>query len=233
MKKLLLIVICMILTVIWGCVDEYEQRIKNISDTVVKDCTTFEQKILALRRYVYNKAKFPDGKHVKPNGEPLRPREIWAMDVVEWIDSGYTAWCDQAAYFFMRLADKQNMTTRMVYLFAQPPRTDQHTIAEVLTLDKRWVIVDVDRDNNFEFFNEDKIATRLDIANNLDILYKNAKFKELVDQGGSWQDEKYASMFYNNLARIPLECKNHIWMEHPQYRRRLPYAILRKYSNNF
>lgn len=177
--------------------DDYEQKIQDISDLAVSGCKTFEDKMLALRRYVDKKMKFPEPR-IK-DGRNLEPGDIYPLNTIERLDSGLGGWCDQQVHVFMRLAQKQGMKTRMVCLSNKEHTESPHTIAEVLAPDGRWIVVSLDPINGFEPFTKDgKIATREDMVNDKDILRKNSKVKEFaVTEPASWGNEDYLSMFTN------------------------------------
>ena len=201
MKKIVILVLAVLFMCSIAYADDYEQKIKDRSDEAVKECKTFEEKVLALRRYVDKRMKFPEPR--LKNGRNLVPEDIYPLNTLERLDSGLGGWCDQQAHVFIRLAQKQNITTRMIYLIARPPRTEQHTIVEALSPDGRWVVVSLDPIHGFEPFTKDgKIATREDMANYKDILRNNSKVKEFAEKESQWRDEDYISMFTNPPLRI-------------------------------
>jgi hypothetical protein len=182
---------------------DYEQKIMERSNEAVKGCETFDEKVLALRRYVDSKMKFPK-PFINKNGQELKPGDIYPLITLERLDSGLGGWCDQQAHVFIRLAQKQGITTRMVYLRARPPMKDEHTIAEALAPDGRWVVVSLDSIHGFEPFTKDsRIATREDMANDPAILRDNPRVKEFAaKEPTSWGNEDYLSMFTNPPLHI-------------------------------
>lgn len=138
--------------------DEYEQKIKDRSDMAVKGCKTFEEKVLALRRYVDAKMKFPEPR--LKDGRNLEPEDVDPLNTIERLDSGLGGWCNHQANVFIRLAQKQNIITRMVYLIASTPEKHQHIIAEALSPEGTWVVISLDPIHGFEPFTKNgKIAT--------------------------------------------------------------------------
>lgn len=171
--------------------NDFEQRVKEISNEVVKDCKIFDDKVLALRRYVYSKMQFPEGRK-KPNGEPIKPEDIYPLNTIERLNSGLGGWCDQLAVVFIHLAKKQGITTRYVELSNKERTKSPHTIAEAWD-GKRWVIVDLDPTYDLELFNkEGRIASRADIVNDFNILRKHPR----------WGNNDYLSMYINPPWRI-------------------------------
>ena len=211
MRRVILSLLCVGLLYNCGCASSYGHRLKKISDTATKDSVTYEEKILALRRFVHKSMKAPAIGAVKKDGKVItfdeyyhfRDKKRFQMNTIEKLDYGY-GWCDDLASMFMYLAHKQGIVTRMVYLHARPPRTEEHTIAEALTADGRWVIVDLDPSYNLELFVKNgKIATRSDIAKNPNILRNNDTIKKLASKNPTlWNDENYTSIFYNDHEKI-------------------------------
>jgi hypothetical protein len=202
MRKIILLLFC--LAVIFECAyaNSYEIRIKEISDGIVKGCTAFDEKVLALRRYVHNKMQFPKGRK-KPNGGSITPWDIYPLNTIERLNSGLGGWCDQQADVFMHLAQKQGIDTKMLFLYVKEGEESRHTIAIALSPDNRWVIVDLDPSYDLELFNKDgKLASREDVRNDKSILYENLTIKELIAKDSSMWTDEYLSMFYNNLARV-------------------------------
>ena len=200
--KIISIVISVLLisTYIYG--DTYGNRLKTISDKAVEGCSITEDKVRALRQYVHEKMKFPEPR-VKPNGEPLQPKDIYILNTIERLESGLGGWCDQQADVFMDLAKKQGINTRKVFLYIikNGKRTSPHTIAEA-QIGNRWVIVDTLYD--LELTNKKgQMASRLDIAKDTSILYNNPTIKKFAKENPSiWTDENYLSMYYNNLGVV-------------------------------
>ncbi|MFH0771074.1 MAG: transglutaminase-like domain-containing protein [Candidatus Omnitrophota bacterium] len=164
-----------------GCAYEsnYEREVKKISDEAVKGCVITEDKVRALRHFVHQKMKFPEPP-IKPDGKEIMPEDIYPLNTMERLNSGYGGFCDQQVDVFMHLAQKQGVATRKIFLWVERNGkiTSPHTIAEALD-GKRWVIVDPLYD--LELCNkEGKMASRLDIANNTSILTSNPKVQELI-----------------------------------------------------
>ena len=211
MKILLVVLLCIEILGNYVFANNYRQTAKEISDKAIDNYATFEDKVLALRKYVHatiNKAPYIGAP--KSNGNlmtqkeyyNLRDKERFRMSTIDKLNFGY-GWCDDLAAVFMDLANKQNIKTRMVYLQARPPRKDQHTIAEALAPDGRWVIVDLDPSWDLVLTKNGNLVSRQQIKKDKSILYGNPTVKKLIAENpGSWGDENYSSMFYNNPIRI-------------------------------
>ncbi len=180
-----------------------ELAIKNRSDQVVRGCNSFEDKVRALRQYVHDKMKLPpSGK--KPNGTTLMPEDIYPLNTIERLDSRLGGWCDQQAQVFMRLAQKQGITTRMVWLYRKNHKDNNdscHTIAEAYD-GHRWVIVDPMF--NLELQSKDgKMASRDDVMNDPDIMRRILNIQEL-EKDNRWNDEEWLSIYtLRNYSYIP------------------------------
>jgi len=214
MKKNLFTIFCIILLSAYSYATDCEQQVKKLSDKAVKNCETFDDKVLALRRYVHDVInKAPSIGAIKPNGEVMtaeeyydfRDRKRFLMNTIDKLDFGYE-WCDGSASVFMHFAKKQNIKTRMVYLRVTEKKDgiltlkSPHTIAEALSPDNRWVIVDTDPTYDLVLFNkDDKIASREDIKQDKSILYVNPLIRK---NPALWGSKDYLSMFYNNLAAV-------------------------------
>ena len=151
--------------------DELGLTIKKRSDEVVRESHGFEDKVRALRQYVHKRMPFD------PN---LNPDKVYPLDTIQRLDSGLGGYCDQQADVFMRLAQKQGITTQKVWLYLRKHKDINdscHTIAEALD-GNRWVIVDPTL--NLELKNKDgKMASRDDVTGDLDIIRRLPNFGEL------------------------------------------------------
>lgn len=202
MKRIIFIIICFSIMIGYAYADDYEQQIKGISDDAVIGCKTFEEKVLALRRYVDKKMKFPEPR--LKDGKNLEPEDIYPLNTLARLNSGLGGWCDQQDHVFIRLAQKQNITTRMVDLIASTLGKEQHTIAEARDPNGRWVVISLDPINGFEPFTKDgRIATREDMASDRNILRNNSRIKEFAAKDPKyWGNDDYLSMFTNHPLRI-------------------------------
>lgn len=218
MKKIIFFIICILL----GCGHIYAiDYVKERSDDAVKGCKTFEDKTLELRRYVHRNFKVMKpgiilsdeqirilSNYYPPSFFPYKEEKIvkqkdydyfmnkirYSMNTCDKLDFGYGR-CDDLANVFMHLAQKQNITTRMVWLYIKEGADSSHAIVEALDPEGRWVIIDLDPSYNLELFNkEKKIASRKDIRENRSILQNNAMTKK-------WPDDRL-SMYYNDLAEV-------------------------------
>lgn len=181
---------------------KYEKDVKEISDSVVVKCRTFDEKVLALRRFVRDKMRFSEGR-LRPDGRHIRSWDIYKLDTIERLNSGLGGWCSQQAAVFMHLAEKQGIDTRLVSLYTAKDRKSQHAITLALSPDNRWVIIDLDPEYDLELFTKDgKIASREDIRKDKSILYENPAIKNLIKENPAlWTDDRL-SMYYNELARV-------------------------------
>lgn len=191
MVKFLVTIFCIMLVTIYSYANDYEQQVKEISNEVVRNCKTFDERVLTLRRYVHGKMQFPKGRK-KPNGEPIKPEDIYPLNTINRLNSGLGGWCDQLAVVFIHLAKKQGIATRYVELSNKERTSSPHTIVEVWD-GKRWVIVDLDPTYDLELFNkEGRIASRSDIVNDFNILHNHPH----------WGDNDYLSMYINLPWRV-------------------------------
>ena len=145
----LLIVLFASIFVAFNC---YALSLYDLSNEICKDCSTDEQKVVALREAVYNQ--------MKPNGNGHTLDEVRSHNL-EWAWENGVGWCDTQARVFMHLAREQGITTRLLFLMTKCMHTSPHTIAEA-KLGNRWVVVDVG--NNYDFRYNGKLATRNDMA---------------------------------------------------------------------
>jgi len=202
LKKIIFFIICLVLLHGCGYANKYEQKLKEISDKAVKGCPTDVDKIRALRKYVHEKMKFPKPR-VKPNGESLKPSDIYALNTIQRLESGLGGWCDQQADVFMDLAKKQGINSRKVFLYIikDGKRTSPHTFAEA-QIGRRWIIVDTLYD--LELINKKgEMASRSDIAKDVSILHNNSTIKKFKKENPIiWADENYLSMYYNSLGVV-------------------------------
>ncbi len=105
----------------------------------------------------------------------------------------------------MHLAQKQGITTRMVWLYRQHPKNDDdscHTIAEARD-GARWVIVDPLL--NLELKNKDgKMASRDDVTDDPDIIRRLPNFKELEHEAPCrFENEGWIEIYTNrNQSRV-------------------------------
>jgi len=133
-------------------IEEDFAKIKEISDSVVKDCANDAEKVLALSHYVYLKLKPDADKGIPPNA---------IMSTIDRLDSG-VGWCNHQVAVFMRLAQAQGIKTRMLYLISRDGTSSPHTIGEAL-IDDKWCVVDPQLDFNV-------LVTRAEIQKNPDII---------------------------------------------------------------
>ena len=117
------------------------------------------------------------------------------MNTCDKLNLGYGV-CDDAASAFMHFANKQNIETQMVYLFASRP-PNEHTIVEALGPDDKWVILEFDPDYNLKLSYKGKMVSREDIKNNPAIIKKF--IKQYPDP---WKDKNYQSMYLNGRERV-------------------------------
>jgi len=194
MKKILVILFCALLVSRYAHADDYEEKVKKMSDEAAKGCATFEDKVRALRHYVHIKMQVPIPA-VKPNGDPIDPDEITPLNTIQKLTSGYGGWCYHQATVFTHLARKQGITTRLVLLLNRERTESPHTIAEAFD-GKRWVIVDPYFD--MELINKDgKMASREDIIKDMDILRNSPTIKELAKKDSRWKNDRFLRMYTN------------------------------------
>jgi len=124
----------------------------KLSNEICKDCSTDEQKVVALREHVYEK--------MKPNGNGYNLEDVRSNSLM-WCYENGVGWCDTQARVFMHLAREQGISTRLIFLLSPCMHTSPHTIAEA-KIDNRWVVVDVG--NNYDFRYNNRLATRNDMA---------------------------------------------------------------------
>ncbi|OGW76188.1 MAG: hypothetical protein A2Z72_08120 [Omnitrophica bacterium RBG_13_46_9] len=179
--------------------NDFEAMVKARSDEVVKGCDTFEEKARTLRQYVHDKMLLPDSR-LKPDGTTLRPEDIYPLNTLQRVDCGWGGWCDQQVAVFMHFAQKQGITTRMVFLFKKGSQNSCHTITEALEGD-RWVIVDPMF--NLELINHDgKMASRDDIANDFNIIRNPPTVKQLAKKEPRWENDEEWLKIYSNPVSI-------------------------------
>ncbi|MBU1808894.1 MAG: transglutaminase-like domain-containing protein [Candidatus Omnitrophica bacterium] len=176
--------------------NDYEQQEKNISDEAVKGCKTREEKIQALRHFVY--------EHIKPvYGKGVNPNDV--MSPIERLNRG-VGWCNESAEVFMHLAQYQGIKTRLLFLtkkgvdlnnMSECMKTSPHSIAEAWDGD-RWVIVDTLFDLDMK--NKDgKMASRQDVKKDITLIKNTPAMKarksdlKLTDE----QLEEWLSCYYN------------------------------------
>ncbi len=158
-----------------ACVDEDESEIKKRSDAAVGNQKDFEGKVRALRQYVHDQMMLSEKLRVS-----MDSHDINCLTTIQKLNSGLGGFCDQQADVFMHLAQKQRITTQMVWLYRKNYKDiydSCHTIAEAFD-GNRWVIVDPLY--NLELKNNDgKMASREDVTNDLDIIRRLPNFREL------------------------------------------------------
>lgn len=130
-----LLAFCLICPLSYAQIQEDFVKIKSISDEVVKDCSANGEKVLALSHFVYLKLTADASKGISPNV---------GMSTIDRLDSG-VGWCNHQVAVFMRLAEAQHISTRMLYLLNKEGTSSPHTIGEAL-IDGKWVIVDPQND---------------------------------------------------------------------------------------
>lgn len=148
----------------------------DISNEIVKDCSTIEQKVVALREAVHNK--------MKSNGNGFNLKDV-KNHSLEWAWENGVGWCDHQCSVFMLLAREQGISTRLIYLLTKDKGTSQHTIAEA-KIENRWVVVDVG--NNIDFRYNGKLASRNDMI----LYFDDIVWEEVKERG---QDKEYWKMF--------------------------------------
>ena len=190
--------------IVWTCVgcvfaDDLESAVKARSDAVVTGCNTFEGKVRALRQYVHDKMLLPDSR-LKPDGTTLNPGDVYPLNTIQRLDTGWGGWCDQQAAVFMHLAQKQGIPTRLVWLYKKGNADSCHTIAEALDGD-RWIIVDPMF--NLELRNNDgQMASRDDIATDLSVIKRSPIINELAIKEPRWIDDEEWLKIYVNPASV-------------------------------
>jgi transglutaminase-like putative cysteine protease len=137
---------------VFGVINEDLPKIKELSDSIVKDCLSDGEKVLALSHFVNGKIHSNPTKGISPTAQ---------MATMDRIDIG-VGWCNHQVAVFMRLAEAQGIPTRMIYLLNNEGTESKHTIGEAFVGGK-WVVVDPMFDFNF-------LATRHDIVKDISIL---------------------------------------------------------------
>lgn len=182
--------------------NDLESAVKARSDEVVKGYDAFEDKVRTLRQYVHDKMLLPDSR-LKPDGTTLRPEDVYPLNTIQRLDNGWGGWCDQQAFVFMHLAQKQGITTRMVFLYKKGSPASCHAIAEAFD-GERWVIVDPMF--NLELKNIDgKMASRDDVAKDLNIIKRSPTIKELSIKEPRWVNDEEWLKIYTNTASVRFE----------------------------
>jgi len=178
-----------------------QAALKVISDEVVKGSSNFEDKIRALRQYVYEKIAIPRKKNPS-----LDPNLVWPLNTLERLNSGLGGYCDQQADVFMDLAKTLGITTRQVYLFCKGQRGSCHTIAEAFDGNRRII---VDTMFNLELKNENgQMASREDVTSDLGIILRTPNVQELIKENRQrWESNEewlkiysYRNPFY--IAKV-------------------------------
>lgn len=163
--------------------NSYADELQDISDELVKDCSTFEQKITILMNHVFDK--------MKPNGNGITLAEARRMTNKQKYFAG-VGWCNHQVDVFMELAQRQGIRTRMLYLLNEDKSSSPHTIAEAM-YESKWIVVDVA--NNFIFKKPNgQLMSRTDMANNWE---KCLKLLLTITP-----DEKYWECFLRDCYKV-------------------------------
>lgn len=154
-----------------------------LARSVTAGMNDFNDKVTALRDFVHENVHPVDGYYNRP--------DTVAIDELE----RGIGWCDQQSRVFMQLAGGLGIPSRLLFLVSDSGPSP-HSIAEALTPDKRWILVDpfykldlINKDGNF--------ATQADIKNDLTILENNKRIKSRARFKNNWADDKYISMYTN------------------------------------
>lgn len=141
----------------------------------------FDEKIVALRDLVHENIH-----HIGKVGS-----HDHAIQHLLWGNG----WCDQQSRVFMWLARGIGITSRLLFLKSESG-SSPHSVAEVLTPDKRWVIVD--SSFGLDLVTKDgKLAGQEDIKKDLSIITDNKKVKLASQPGSCWADPKFIAIYYN------------------------------------
>lgn len=183
MKYLILVLclICLAQPISYAITQDFE-KIKQISDEVVKDCINDSEKVLALSHYVYLKLKPDYSKGIPPNA---------TMSVTDRLESG-VGWCNHQVQVFMFLAQAQGIKTRMLYLLNKAGDSSPHTIGEAF-VSGRWVVVDPQLDFNV-LVTREEIQKNPEIIKNLPLMLKR---KEEVYNNDESKYDEWIALYYN------------------------------------
>lgn len=190
-----------------------ESRYNKIMDYYVAASLTrrlaiFEEKVAALRSFVHE------------NIHPIAGYDNRLDTVgVDKLLSGI-GWCDQQSRVFMQLARGVGITSRLLFLLDHDGNSP-HSVAEVLTSDKRWVVVSVLY--NLDFINKDgKFATQDDIKKYPSIITNNKRIKQRARFDAAWHDPDFLAIYSNKPLYVVV--KKGVW---PDFLRPVPLSWLR------
>lgn len=176
-----LCLICLIQTKTYAIEEDFA-KIKEISDSIVKDCKGDAEKVLTLSHYVHLKLKPDHSAGISPNA---------IMSTVDRLESGI-GWCNHLVLVFMRLAEAQGIHSRMLYLINREGTSSPHTIGEAL-VDGKWYVIDPQLDFNV-LVTRNEIMQNLDIIKNLPLMQKR---KTEVYQNDEAQFDEWVELFYS------------------------------------
>lgn len=157
----------------------YALDLMTVSDSVIENCNTWEDKVLALQEYAH--------KSLKPEGDVW---EVNGMSVEERLEKG-VGWCNHQVDLFMQLARHQNIKTRMLFLLTKDMHQSPHTIGEAWD-GERWVIIDPAW-NLILRNRRGNLATRQDIADDFSILKEGVK--EIAKTYPPYNDDEHLRMY--------------------------------------
>jgi len=105
------------------------------------------------------------------------------------------AWCDQQARVFMQLARSMGITTRLLFL-RNKEGFSPHSVAEALTPDGRWIIVDPAY--KLDLIRKDGFcAGQADIKENPNIISRNKRVCLRAKYESRWAEADYLSIYSN------------------------------------
>lgn len=146
-----------------------------------KDANNFDEKVIALRDLVH--------KNIHPVGQLTDYESMF-----EFMIFG-NGWCDQQSRVFMWLARAIGITSRLLFLRLESG-VSPHSVAEVLTPDNRWVIVDPLF--SLDLITKDgKLAGQDDIKKDIKILTNSKQVRSALQYGDRWSDPKFLAIYYN------------------------------------
>lgn len=150
---------------------------------ITENTDGFAGKVLAMRDFVH--------ENIHPvTGYDNRLDTV----AIDKLMSGI-GWCDQQARVFMQLAASLEIHTRLLFLKIKSGPSP-HSIAEAMSPDKRWIIVDPYF--KLDLFNKrGELASQSDVKEDFNIIKDNKRVKLRAKFEKLWNDDTYLSMYAN------------------------------------
>lgn len=174
--------------------------------------TDFDDKVAILRNFVHENVHPVDGYDTKLN-------TVAVMHLISGV-----GWCDGQSKVFIYLASRIGITSRLVYL-RDNSGSSPHTIAQALSPDNRWVLVD--SAFNLDLFNQQgKTASEDDIKSKHEIIINNERIKSRFKYAPKTVGPNFTSIYYNKPTyRLTVEGKKYPLLD------LIPLACLRPVFN--